>query len=91
MPPIGGAKCRHCGSRDVRLSRISGGKSLLLVYRCRACNHHFKAGLNLRLALAYLSAFVVLVLVLFMLATILYHSLADFELQGLGLLPRQQD
>jgi DNA-directed RNA polymerase subunit RPC12/RpoP len=34
--------CRHCGSTDVRVSHKATGSSEYVVYRCRACKHHFK-------------------------------------------------
>lgn len=34
--------CRHCGSTDVRPSHKASGSSEYVVYRCRACKHHFK-------------------------------------------------
>lgn len=34
--------CRHCGSTDVRPSHKATPGSEHVVYRCRACKHHFK-------------------------------------------------
>lgn len=34
--------CRHCGSTDVRPSHKASPGSEHVVYRCRACKHHFK-------------------------------------------------
>jgi hypothetical protein len=38
----GSIACRHCGSTDVRPSHKASGRTEYVVYRCRACKHHFK-------------------------------------------------
>ena len=43
LPGKGGVTCRHCGSTDVRPSHKATADSQHVVYRCRACKHHFKA------------------------------------------------
>jgi TPR repeat protein len=35
-------RCRYCGSTDVRPSHKAHSSSQHVIYRCRACKHHFK-------------------------------------------------
>jgi hypothetical protein len=42
LPGRENVTCRHCGSTDVRPSHKASGRTEYIIYRCRACKHHFK-------------------------------------------------
>lgn len=77
VPKYGAAKCRHCGSTDVRLSKTLAHKKLFCVYRCRACGRHFRDGINLRMFMPHLITLVALIGMLLMLIGIFYFSFSN--------------
>lgn len=78
--------CRHCGSTDVRPSHKATGRSDYVVYRCRACKHHFKVVSNRPRIHAIISVFVFLLVVLGVGISFFMSATSDDE--GLEYLPR---
>ncbi len=82
-PTVGAIKCRHCGSDQVRISRALEDRSILSVYRCRACGRHFKQGINLRTIAPYFFALVGVLIVLLILVAMFYFGTEDYGESGL--------
>ena len=78
MPVKGSIHCRHCGSDNVRLSLIGRYHSWHLVYRCRACKHHFKEGMDLRVFMPFLITLVLfMIMAVGIVASLYYRSTAE--------------
>jgi hypothetical protein len=75
----GELKCRHCGSTSVRLSKSLNKRSPFHIYRCSVCGRHFKAGLKQDRIVGYVLSILIALMFLIMLASFVYHGLADDE------------